>query len=87
VSTANNCPPSVTLLHCSRLHLPSSCLSFSPAGIDHLFARSAPAKAFDQLDPDAFDVPLFFAALIIGAAAMLALKTAVSRKKLASAWK
>jgi ER membrane protein complex subunit 1 len=55
-------------------------------GLDHFFARRAPAKEFDQLDPD-FN-PAFFYVLIAGlAGASLVLKRMVQKKEHEAAWR
>ena len=58
----------------------------SLAGVDEFVARVAPAKAFDQLDPD-FNKGLFAALLAGAAASVLVLRRMVHAKDMAAAWK
>jgi hypothetical protein len=55
-------------------------------GVDHFFARAAPARAYDQLDPD-FNYALFVALLIAGTAGTLVAKRFAHAKDVAAAWK
>jgi hypothetical protein len=48
--------------------------------------RTAPAKTFDQLDPD-FSSGLFVAVVALGAVGALVLRHLVHRKELLRAWK
>lgn len=54
--------------------------------MDHFFIRTAPAKSFDQLDPE-FNSALFVLVVALGAAAAAAMRRASKRRELARAWK
>lgn len=74
---------------CAVLPLPLPHHARSPsslAGVDEFVARVAPAKAFDQLDPD-FNKGLFAALLAGAAASVLVLRRMVHAKDMAAAWK
>ena len=54
-------------------------------GLDVFVARAAPAKAFDQLDPD-FNFAVFALLLLAGAAVTLLMGRAADKRDLTQAW-
>jgi hypothetical protein len=55
-------------------------------GVDHFFVRTAPARAFDQLDPE-FNYGMFVAMVVLGTAATLVARRMARDKDVMAAWK
>ncbi len=70
---------------CSPLPPPISPLP-KPAGVDTFTSRIAPARAYDQLDPD-FNYALFVILLLGGAAGTWWMGRAVTSKDVHDGWK
>ena len=57
-----------------------------PAGLDHFFARVAPAKRYDQLDPE-FNRGLLVGSITLAFVGTYMLSVFAAQKTLAEQWK
>lgn len=81
---ALGCPP-LNLTH-ARTTRPPHSLSLRAPGLDHFFARVAPAKRYDQLDPE-FNRGLLVGSITLAFVGTYALSVFAAQKTLAEQWK